>query len=279
MNQRFRRTLASLPRTLFLAVLCVVMLYPFLWMISSSFKPVSELFVMPPTLIPAQPTLNNYRVVMEKMDLLGRMFVNSLIVSVSIPLLQIVTCSMAAYAFAKLRFPGKDVIFVIFLASMMIPSQVTIIPVYIIIKNLGLIDSIGSLILLGTFNMFFTFMLRQFFMSLPKELDDAARIDGCGVARSFLMIHMPLARSVIAVNAILTFNGAWGDFFGPLIFLKRMKNMTLPLGISLIQGAYSTQSQTVMIATLVVVILPVLIVFLFGRRHIIDGIATSGLKL
>lgn len=234
---------------------------------------------MPPTLIPAQPTLNNYRVVMEKMDLLGRMFVNSLIVSVSIPVLQIVTCSMAAYAFAKLRFPGKDVIFVIFLASMMIPSQVTIIPVYIIIKNLGLIDSIGSLILLGTFNMFFTFMLRQFFMSLPKELDDAARIDGCGVARSFLMIHMPLARSVIAVNAILTFNGAWGDFFGPLIFLKRMKNMTLPLGISLIQGAYSTQSQTVMIATLVVVILPVLIVFLFGRRHIIDGIATSGLKL
>ena len=132
-------------------------------------------------------------------------------------------------------------------------------------------DSLGSLIALGTFSAFAIFLIRQFFMSLPLELDDAAKIDGCGYFRSYLLIHLPLAKSVLAVNAILCFNGAWGDFFNPLIFLKSIENMTLPLGLSMLQGMYSQQSPAVNVATMVVALIPVLIVFLIGRKRLIAG--------
>ena len=140
----------------------------------------------------------------------------------------------------------------LFMAAMMVPAQLTIIPNYFIVKALGLMDSLGSLIALGAFSAFAIFLIRQFFMSLPLELDDAAKIDGCGYFRSYLLIHFPLAKSVLSVNAILCFNGAWGDFFNPLIFLKSIENMTLPLGLSMLQGMYSQQSPAVNVATMVV---------------------------
>lgn len=265
--------------TLGMALLAMVMIYPFVWMVSGSFKVLSELYAVPPTIIPAQPTLANYATVFEKMNVLGNMYKNSIIVAVSVTAIQIITCSTAAFAFAKLRFPGRNVIFMVFLASMMIPSQMTIIPLYTIIKNLRLMDSLFSLILLGSFNIFGIFLIRQFFMSVPQALNDAAKLDGCNPFKSYLYVHLPLARPVIAVVSILTFNGTWGDFFGPLIFLKSIENMTLPLGISIIQGVYSQQSPTVMIATLVVSIIPVLIVFLTGRKQLISGLTTTGMKL
>jgi len=264
---------------LVMALLALVMIYPFVWMVSGSFKLLGELYAIPPTLIPAQPTLANYATVFEKMNVLGNMYKNSIIVAVSVTAIQVVTCSTAAFSFAKLRFPGRNFIFMAFLASMMIPSQMTIIPLYTIIKNLHLIDSLFSLILLGSFNIFGIFLMRQFFLSVPQALDDAAKLDGCNPFKSYLNVHLPLARPIIAVVSILTFNGTWGDFFGPLIFLKSIENMTLPLGISIVQGVYSQQSPTVMIATLVVSIIPVLIVFLTGRKQLISGLTTTGMKL
>jgi multiple sugar transport system permease protein len=265
--------------TLFLIVGCIIMIYPFVWMISSSFKSVSEMFMIPPTIIPHDPTLENYKIVLNKMSVLGNMYKNSIIVSGSITIIQIFVCSAAAYVFAKMKFPGKNIIFALFMASMMVPAQLLVIPNYIIIKNLHLINSPVSLILLGSFSAFGVFLMRQFFMTLPNDLNDAAKIDGCGHFVSYFYIHLPLAKSTIAVNSILCFNTAWGDFFNPLIFIKTIKNMTLPLGISLIQGVYSQQSPAVMVTTLVLSIIPVLIVFAFARERLIEGIAMTGIKL
>jgi multiple sugar transport system permease protein len=264
---------------LFLIVGCIIMVYPFIWMVSSSFKGVSEMFMIPPTIIPLNPTLDNYKIVFQKMSILGNMYKNSIVVSGSITFIQLFVCSSAAFVFAKMRFPGKNIIFSLFISSMMVPAQLLVIPNYIIMKNLHLINSLGSLILLGSFSAFAIFLIRQFFMTVPNDLNDAAKIDGCGHLRSYFSIHLPLAKSVLAVNSILCFNGTWGDFYNPLIFIKSLKNMTLPLGISLIQGVYSQQSPAVMVTTLVISIIPILIVFALGRKRFIEGITMTGLKL
>ena len=277
------RKLKRVPWCLFLIVFLtigtIIMIYPFIWMVSASFKEVAEMSQIPPTVIPRNPTIKNYLVVFQQMGLLAAMYKNSLIVSTSITVLQTLTASLAAFVFAKMRFPGKNFIFITFMAAMMVPAQLTIIPNYFIVKALGLMDSLGSLIALGAFSAFAIFLIRQFFMSLPLELDDAAKIDGCGYFRSYLLIHFPLAKSVLSVNAILCFNGAWGDFFNPLIFLKSIQNMTLPLGLSMLQGMYSQQSPAVNVATMVVALIPVLIVFLIGRKRLIAGVATTGMKM
>ena len=236
------------------------------------------MYQIPPTVIPRNPTIKNYLVVFQQMGLLAAMYKNSLIVSASITVLQTLTASLAAFVFAKLRFPGKNFIFITFMAAMMVPAQLTIIPNYFIVKALA-DGQLGKSDRFGSFSAFAIFLIRQFFMSLPLELDDAAKIDGCGYFRSYLLIHFPLAKSVLSVNAILCFNGAWGDFFNPLIFLKSIQNMTLPLGLSMLQGMYSQQSPAVNVATMVVALIPVLIVFLIGRKRLIAGVATTGMKM
>ena len=194
------------------------------------------------------------------------MYKNSLIVSTSITVLQTLTASLAAFVFAKMRFPGKNFIFITFMAAMMVPAQLTIIPNYFIVKALGLMDSLGSLIALGAFSAFAIFLIRQFFMSLPLELDDAAKIDGCGYFRSYLLIHFPLAKSVLSVKRDSMLQRCLGRFLQPVDFLKSIQNMTLPLGLSMLQGMYSQQSPAVNVATMVVALIPVLIVFLIGRK-------------
>ncbi len=273
-----RRGSRLLWRTVITLIIAAVMLYPFVWMISGSFKTVSELFRSPPTFIPQHATLENYRVVNQQTSLLGRMYLNSLIIAGSITVLQAVTCSLAAFAFARLQFRGRKVMFGLLMTSLMIPAQLTIIPNFFTMKQLHLIDSRLSLILLGAYSAFGVFLMRTYFMSIPIELHEAARVDGCGAFRSFWHVHLPLAWPIIAVNSVLAFNTAWGDFFTPLIFLKSLDNMTLPLGISLIQGTYSQTSQSVLVATLVVSILPVIVVFLIARRRLIQSVATSGIR-
>ena len=254
------------------------MLYPFLWMLSGAFKLQQELFALPPTLVPAEPTLRNFEVVGESGAVLTRMFLNSLFVATSITVLQSLFCAMAAFVFAKLTFRGSNVVFVIFMTGLMVPVQLTIIPNFFTISRLGLLNTPWSLILIDVFSAFAIFLLRQYFMTVPKELHEAVLVDGGGPWRSFWHVHLPLARSVLAVNAILTFNAAWGDFFKPLVFLKTLDQMTLPLGVSLVQGVYSQQGPTVLLATLVVSIIPVVIVFLVARRHLIASIGYSGVK-
>lgn len=263
---------------LFVLVVASSTLYPFLWMLSGSFKPAADLFGSPAELVPNHPTLANYGVVAEDGGVLGRMFLNSLFIATSITVLQSLFCAMAAFAFAKLRFRGSSALFVLFMTALMVPVQLTIIPNFFTLGKAGLIDTPWALIVLDVFSAFGVFLLRQFFMTVPKELHEAALIDGGGPWRSFWSIHLPLARPILAVNAILTFNAAWGDFFKPLVFLKSLDHMTLPLGISLIQGLYSQQGPTVMLATLVVAVVPVVIVFLVARKQLIHGLAYTGVK-
>lgn len=259
-------------------VVGVVMLYPLAWMVSGAFKEVPELFRIPPTLLPEVPTLHNFEVVAKRIDVFGRMYGNSLLVASAITLAQALTCSAAGFAFARLRFPGRDTLFILFMTALMIPVQMTIIPNFVIMRQLHLIDSLASLVLLSSFSAFGVFLLRQFFMTVPRELHDAALVDGCSAFGSFWHIHLPLAMPMVAINSILAFNAAWGDFFSPLIFLKSLGNMTLPLGITLITGPGGGEpSPAVVIATLVVAIVPVFIVFLVLRRQLIKGISTAGL--
>lgn len=259
-------------------VVSVVMLYPIIWMIAASFEHADEIYHVPPRLVPLRPTLENFRIVWTQVGLLGHMFLNSVLVAGSITLIQIVLCSIAGYVFARLKFPGRNVLFAAVVGSLMVPAFLTVIPNYVILRDLGLLDTRKGLVLLSAFGAFGILLYRQFFLTLPRELDDAARVDGCNPLQSYLFVHLPLARSVIAVHAVLTFNAAWGDFFGPLIFIKTQDRMTLPLGISLIQGRYQQQGPGALVATLVLALLPVALVFLIARRHLVAAFATTGVK-
>ena len=256
-----------------------IMLYPFWWMLTGAFKTAREISVLPPTFLPMDPTLENFEVIFGQVDIFGQMYINSIIIAVAVPLLQTVICLPAAYAFAKLRFPGKNIVFMAFMGSMMLPGQLTIIANNITIINLGLVNNLLSVILLSIFSAFAIFMMKQYFMNLPKDLDDAAKIDGCSIWGAFLFVDVPLAMPIVSVNLILCFNSAWGGFFLPMIFLRRIDVMTVPLGMTVLQGAYNTQSRAVLVAALLLSIVPVVIIFFVFRKKLIAGIATSGLKM
>lgn len=191
---------------------------------------------------------------------------------------QLITCSLAAYAFARLRFPGREIVFGIYLSSLMVPGQVTIIPLYILMKNLGLVDNHAALILPGLASAFGTFLLRQFFLTIPRELEEAAIVDGAGLLRVLVTVILPLSRPALAALAIFTFNFFWNDFFAALIFLDSPQNLTLPVGLSVLQGQYGGTSPAVMLAGVCMAIIPVLVVFLVGQRYIVEGITLTGLK-
>lgn len=256
-----------------------IMLYPFWWMLTGAFKTALEISALPPTFFPMDPTLENFDVIFGQADVFGQMYINSIIIAVAVPLLQTVICLPAAYAFAKLRFPGKNIVFMAFMGSMMLPGQRTIIANNITIINLGLVNNLLSVILLSIFSAFAIFMMKQYFMNLPKDLDDAAKIDGCSIWGAFLFVDVPLAMPIVSVNLILCFNSAWGGFFLPMIFLRKIDVMTVPLGMTVLQGAYNTQSKAVLVAALLLSIVPVVIIFFAFRKKLIAGIATSGLKM
>ena len=189
---------------------------------------------------------------------------NSLQVTVLITLGQLVTCSMAAYAFARLRFPGRDTLFLVFLSQLMVPQQVTIIPVFILIRVFGLLDTPWALIVPALFSAFGTFLLRQFFLTIPNELEDAARVDGAGYVRTFVQIILPLAGPALATLTIFTFNFYWNEFFRPLLFISTWERMTLPLGLTIMKGFLGVGNVAAIMAGVSMGILPVLVVFLLG---------------
>ncbi len=256
-----------------------IMLYPFWWMLTGTFKTAKEIIQIPPTFFPHEFTFENKKYVFESADVVGKMYINSFVVAISVPLLQTLVCLPAAYAFAKLRFPGKNVIFMFFMGALMLPGQLTMITNYSTIIKLNLINKLTGVILLGIFSAFAIFMMRQFIAGLPREVDDAAKMDGCGFWGTFLRIGLPLSMPIVSVNLILCFNAAWGDFFTPMLILRKLEKMTLSLGMTVIQGAYGTQSRAVMVAMLTMSIIPVIAVFFIFRDKLIAGIATSGLKL
>lgn len=259
-----------------LIVLSLTMLIPFLWMISSSLKTIQEMFATPPTWIPKYVAWENYTYMLESAPWV-RYFGNTLFITVLTILGQLVTCSMAAYAFARLRFKGRNFIFLLYLGTMMIPFQVVMIPQFKIIKVLGLVNTHWSLIIPGIFNAFGTFLLRQFFLTIPKELEEAAKIDGCGYPRIFWEIIIKNSKPALITLIVFTFMNTWNDFQRPLIFLNDDTLWTLSLGLAKFQGTYLTQWNQMMAGALITMI-PVLVLYLFAQKYFVQGIVMSGLK-
>lgn len=253
-----------------------VMLFPFLWMVSTSLTDDFSLFRTPPRLVPSPVEDENYSRVAELMPI-WRFVANSFGVAIASTLLQLATAAMGAYAFARLRFRGRDALFVLYLTTLMVPFQVTIVPLFIEMKYLGAVDSYAGLVLPTIASAFGTFLLRQAFLSLPKELEEAAFVDGFGHWTVFTRIVLPLARPALATFGLLAFMASWNSFLWPLVIVNSQELMTLPLGLANLHGQYTTQWNLVMAATTISVV-PILLVYLAAQKQIVRGFAFSGIK-
>ena len=249
---------------------------PFVWMVSTSFKSQDEVFSATPSLVPARPTLAHYRTLLAD-GLFGAAFLNSVAVAVALTCLSLLVNALAAFAFAKLSFPGKERVFALLLLTMMVPGQVTMMPVFVILKHLGLLNSYTGLIVPGCASVFAIFLLRQFMAEIPDELLEAARIDGAGEARIFWSVVLPLCRPVLATLVIFNFMGAWNEFLWPLILMQDEAMYTLPVALANLSGQYNTEWALLM-AGAVVVVIPVVVVFLLAQKHYIAGIAAGAVK-
>lgn len=260
-----------------LAVWGLVTLVPFLWMLSSSFKDFVQIFKFPPVLIPRPIVWNNYtRLLVEFPFFLWVR--NSALVTGSVTIGHVISCSLAAYAFARVPFRGRDRFFLLYLATMMIPGQVTLIPSYILMTLLGLTDKLSALIIPGILGgPFGTFLLRQFFMTVPQDLEDAARIDGAGYLTIYYRIILPLSRPALATLAVFVFLGTWNDFLWPLVLINSPSQKTLPVGVAGMVGQFQTQWGLLM-AGAVLSVVPTLVVFLTAQRYFVQGISVTGLK-
>ena len=261
-----------------LTLAAILVLLPLLWMFSTSLRPLADSYKLPPQWLPTDWRWENYLAPFESNVPFELFFLNSLKIAALTTLGQLITCSMAGYAFARLRFPGRDFLFMFLLASLMVPGQVTIIPIYLMMAELKLVNTHASLILPALISVFGVFLMRQFFKQMPQELFDAARVDGAGHLRSFLQIALPLAGPGLATLGIITFNATWNGYFAALIFLTSWEKMTLPQGIALLTGYMNSGNPSVVMAAVGLAILPVLIVFLIAQRWIIEALTRSGLK-
>ncbi|MFD2700643.1 carbohydrate ABC transporter permease [Paenibacillus shunpengii] len=254
-----------------------IMALPFVWMLLSSLKDLSQVFVVPPKWIPDPFVWTNFRDSLTALPF-GRAYLNSLYINVIVVLCQLITCSMAAYAFAKIKFPLREPLFVMFLATMMVPGQVTIIPLYLMFKNIGWLDShLAIIIPSALLNAFGVFLLRQFFRGIPKDMEEAAIVDGAGRLTIYAKIMLPLIKPALSALGIFTFLGMWNNFFNPLIFLNSPEKFTVPMMLNLYRGMYSTD-WTLMMAGASIALIPVLIVYVIGQRYIIEGVTLSGIK-
>jgi ABC-type glycerol-3-phosphate transport system permease component len=255
---------------------CLVML-PLAWMISTSLKPTGQVALFPPVWIPKPILWKNYPEALTFIPFAAYTF-NTLKVVVWTTVGVLISCSLVAYGFARFRAPGLNVLFTVLLSTMMLPSQVTLIPVFLLFTQLKWVDSLRPLIIPSFFgNPYDIFLLRQFFMSIPLEMDDAARIDGCGPFGIFWRIILPLSRPALATVTIFHFMYAWNDFFSPLIYLHNRENWTLALGLSGFRQLYSTKVNLLMAASFVAVI-PCILLFFFAQRLFIQGIVITGVK-
>jgi multiple sugar transport system permease protein len=265
-------------RYVLLTAVAALMVGPFLWMVSTSMKGQGDLFRYPPQWIPEQWNLSNYYAIMDVLPL-GKMLLNSFTIAVSATIGQIASCALAAYAFARMKFRGKTSLYFVLLATMMIPAQVTMIPVFLIMKFLGLIDTLYALIIPAFFGgAFGTFLLRQFFATIPVDLEDAARIDGCGSFRIFWRIVLPLSRPALTTLALFTFMAYWNDLLGPVIYLSSIDKATLTIGLANLQSGAMTTRYDLLMAGSVLSVLPIVVLLLVGQRWFIRGVATTGLN-
>lgn len=261
-------------RVALLTLAAVMTLGPVMWTLSTSLRTPSESFKLPPSFFPVNPDFTSYVQVFQQLDLY-LLVLNSALVTGLIAVGQMVTAAMAGYAFANLKFRGRGALFSIVLATMMVPVQVTIVPVFMLIRGMGLSDTLLALILPAIPTAFGTFLMRQYFLGLPADLAEAAAIDGATPWRTFRSVYAPLAVPGMAIVGILAFNFHWNEFFRPLILTISEQNFTLPLGLVSLQGNLGTGSISVVLAGVILSMIPALVVFIFGQRALQDGL-TAG---
>lgn len=254
----------------------VIMLAPFWWTVATALSQSGNAFALPPVWIPRDPTLHNFAQVFEKAPFFAYM-VNSLKVATIATVGALLTSAMAGYAFARLKFPGRDLLFVAVLASLMVPLQVTVVPTFILMRELGLIDTHASLFLPGMINSFGIFLMRQFFMAIPRELEEAARIDGAGYLRTFVSVILPQAAPPLGALSIFVFQHWWNDFFWANIFLYSDDKYTLPLGLVRLQGLFGSTPTVTVFAAIAIAFLPILALFVFTQRYLTESLARTGL--
>lgn len=263
-----------------LTVMAVPFILPTLWMISSSLKPISDIFAFPPTLWPANPTLDSYVKAFELQPFV-RQYFNSLYIAFFVTVGTMFISSLAGYGFARIRFRGQNLLFLVVLIGLLIPSEVTIVPLFQVFNELGLINTHWPILLVSTFgapSVLATFIMRQFFISLPVELEEAARLDGLGRFAIWWRIAMPLATSALAAVAIFTFLHIWNLYLEPTVYLQSPELFTLPQALTRYTDAYGGQLWNVQLAAATMTALPVLVVFVIAQKQFVEGLAQTGLK-
>jgi ABC-type glycerol-3-phosphate transport system permease component len=274
-----RKGLGTPVSYLILIVMSIVSIAPFLWMFTTSVKDQKEIFLFPPKWIPSVFKWHNYVEAWNAGGLnFSLMFYNTMLIVIPVTIFTVLVSSMAAYAFARIEFSGRNFLFILLLASMMIPGAVTLIPQFILFRELTWLDSFLPLIVPGLFgNAFAIFLLRQFFLTIPGELEDAAMIDGCSRYRIWFQMFLPLSKPAVATLTVFTFQGVYNDFIGPLIYINSQDKFTVQLGLAVFNGVYQTRYDLLMAAS-VFTLLPNIILFLFAQCYFIEGITMSGLK-
>lgn len=279
MTSRLPALLARIGGFVILILAAVAIIAPFLWIFRGALSASdAELYRLPPVFDPGGLTLDNFPEVAEQVPYY-RFALNSVIVATTITAAQLLVCATAGYAFARLRFRGRSALFGLVIGSLMIPIQVTIVPLFLVMSQLRLTNTLWALILPGIFSAFGIFLMRQHFMTLPRELEEAATIDGAGPYRTFLQVVLPLSGPSLATLGIICFTYWWNDLLLPLVMISNPESQTLPVGLVLLAGRFSTGSLGTIAAGITMAIIPVLIVFIAAQRYIVQSIASSGLKL
>lgn len=275
-----RRTATGVGRwtlNLGLLALGLLMMAPFYWMLLTSVLPSDLAFTLPPVWFSTDLTLDNFTTVFDLIPF-GLFVMNSIKITAIVTLGALLVSVLAAYAFARLRFPGRNALFLVLLASLMVPVQVTVVPTFMVLRSLGLVDTHEAVYLPQLINVLAIFLLRQWFLTIPRDLEDAAKIDGAGHLRILANVIVPLSGPPIAALAIFIAQAAWNDFFWPNIMLSSPEKLTIPVGLVFLQGEYSTGSPVVIFAAISMVVVPVLILFVFAQRPITQSLAMTGLR-
>jgi multiple sugar transport system permease protein len=281
MGKKRRKQVVDILTLVLLCVVGITMVFPLFWMVSTSFKSDNELFILPPPLLPVSPTMANYPLAFSRIPYF-QMLWNSILVAVLVTVGRVITSTFGGYAFARLHFPGRDKLFLIYLGVLMVPFPVTMIPLYLVMKSLGWLNSLYSVIFPPMVSAYTTFLVRQFMLTLPVELEDAARIDGANPGRIYWNVILPLCGPVIAATIIFTFLGSWNSFLWPLLMLSTPSKTTLPIGLTMIAnarvnyGGYTPYTQLMAAATAGAI--PMIIVYIVAQKQFVQGIAVTGLK-
>ena len=261
-----------------MAMLGIFMLLPFAWLFSMSFRTVADAYRMPPSFLPPSLDLQNYRAVLNSSVPFVQIYMNSVEIAVIVTVGQLVTCTLAAFAFARLRFPGRDGLFFVMLVGLMFPAQVTIIPIYLGFAKVGLLNRPIGLALMYLTSSFGVFLVRQFMLSQPRALEEAALMDGAGYFKIFARISLPQLRPALSALGIITFTQTWNYYFQARVLLEPQDSMTLPIAMDLLRGYLGSGNLALVMAAMSMAVLPVILLFLLAQKLVIEGVAMSGIK-